>query len=143
MKLSKRLLELIEGFKTINPSYGDHTEAKGCCTEASRAFHNLLVDAGVLQPPKGSKLKQAEWFEGCTWDIVLDDEHDRHMCPKWYPNIPSEGHCVNYVEGVVIDWTARQYNAKAPFPLIYRPPKKAMRTGIDELCSTLVSHIRN
>src|SRR5271157_6285654 len=85
MKLSKRLLELIEGFRTINPSYGVHESAKGCCTEASHAFHNLLVDAGVLQPPKGSKLKQAEWFEGCTWDIVLDDDHDRHMCPEWYP----------------------------------------------------------
>ena len=53
-----------------------------------------------------------------------------------------EGHCVNYVEGVVIDWTARQYNGKAPFPLIYTPPKQARQTGIDDLEPALVNYVK-
>jgi hypothetical protein len=125
--MSERLWRLIEGFKTINPSYGFHDSAKGCCAEASYAFHNLLMEEG---------------FRSHTWDIVLDDDHDRHYCPEWYPNIIFEGHCVNYVEGVVIDWTARQYCTLAPFPLIYRPPKKARRTGIDDLHPALTGYIK-
>ncbi len=83
-----------------------------------------------------------EGIKCTTWDIVLDEMHDRYLS-DWYPNIPFEGHCVNYVEGVVIDWTARQYYTLAPFPLIYRPPKKARQTSIDDLDSTLVGYIRN
>ena len=126
MKLSKRLRTLIEGFKTINPSYGDHVEAKGCCTEASYAFRRLAIEEGI---------------QCTTWDIVLDEMHDRYLS-DWYPNIPFEGHCVNYVEGVVIDWTARQYYTLAPFPLVYRPPKKAVGTGIDEFHPVITSYIR-
>ncbi len=139
MKLSKRLRELIEGFKTVNPSYGDHVEAGGCCGEASHAFHNLLVREGILRPPKkGTPTQKAEWILNSIWDIVLDDDHDRYLCPEWYPNITFEGHVVNYVEGHVIDWTARQYNSVAPFPLIYRPPKQAGLVVIEELATVPV-----
>ncbi len=109
MKLSKRLLKLIEEFKKQNPDLANHKTAKGCCSDASYAFRRLAIEDGI---------------KCTTWDIVLDDEHDRYLS-DWYPSIPFEGHCVNYVEGVVIDWTARQYYTLAPFPLIYRPPKEA------------------
>lgn len=127
MKLSKRLLRLIEEFKEQNPSLADHEGAKGWCTEASYAFIGLLRENDIT----------------CSrWDIVLDGGHDQYLCPEWYPDITSEGHSVVYVEGVIIDWTARQYKAGAPFPLTYRPPKKAMRTEIDDLDPALVSYAR-
>lgn len=128
MKLSKRLQRLIENFKQGNPELSKHESAKGCCTDASYAFRRLAIEDGL---------------KCSTWDIVLDEMHDRYFCPEWYPNIVFEGHCVNYVEGVVIDWTARQYNGKAPFPLIYTPPKQARQTGIDELDPALINYVRN
>ena len=108
--MTKRLRELVAGFREDNPDLADSRKARGCYTVASYAFHNILV-VNSLRPS--------------LWEIVLDDkhDHDRHLCPEWYPDIDSEGHCVNYVEGVVIDWTARQYNSEAPFPLIFRPLK--------------------
>jgi hypothetical protein len=126
-KLSKRLQQLIENFKTGNPSLADHQSAHGRCTEASYAFRRLAIEDGI---------------KCTTWEIVLDDEHDRHYCPEWYPNIIFEGHTVVYVESVVIDWTVRQYNGDAPFPLIYTPPKQAAQTGIDELDPALVNYVR-
>lgn len=127
-RLSKRLQQLIENFKQGNPSLADHKSSRGRCTEASYAFRRLAIEDGI---------------KCATWEIVLDDEHDRHFCPEWYPNIPFEGHTVVYVEGVVIDWTARQYNGKAPFPLIYTPPRQARQTGLDELDPALVAYVRN
>ena len=115
MKLSKRLLTLIENFKTGNPSLASRSGARGRCSEASVAFCNLTREDGLR----------------CNvWYIVLDKDHDQYFS-EWYPDIEFEGHCVVFVEGVVIDWTARQYNPAAPFPLIYRPPKKAMDTTTD------------
>ena len=127
MKLSKRLQQLVENFKEGNPELADHETAKGCCSDASYAFRKLAIEDGL---------------QCSTWEIVLDKDHDQHLCPEWYPNIIFEGHCVNYVEGVVIDWTARQYNGKAPFPLIYRPPKQARQTGIDDLEPALVNYVK-
>jgi hypothetical protein len=127
-KLSKRLLKLIENFKEENPSLADHKSAHGRCAEASGAFRWLAIEDGL---------------KCTTWEIVLDKDHDQYLCPEWYPNIIFEGHYVNYVEGVVIDWTVRQYNGKAPFPLIYRPPKRARQTSIDDLDPALVNYVRN
>ena|SRR5208282_323856 len=127
MKLSRRLLHLIEEFKKQNPELADHESAKGCCSDASYAFRKLAIEDGI---------------QCATWEIVLDKDHDQYFS-EWYPNIIFEGHCVNYVEGIVIDWTVRQYNNNAPFPLIYTPPKLAVQTGIDELDPVLVNYIRN
>jgi len=127
MKLSKRLLHLIEEFKKGNPSLASHKCAKGRCTEASYAFRRLAVEDGL---------------KCTTWEIVLDKDHDQYLSP-WYPDIIFEGHCVNYVEGVVIDWTVRQYNGDAPFPLIYRPSKQAVGTGLDEFDPAIIGYINN
>ncbi len=125
MKLSKRLLNLIEEFKRFNPELAYHKSAKGCCLDASVAFRKLAIDDGL---------------KCTTWEIVLDKDHDQYFCPEWYPDIVFEGHCVNYVEGVVIDWTVRQYNADAPWPLIYTPPKQAVPTGY-ELTPILINYV--
>jgi len=109
--------------------YANPKKAKGKCSSATFAFHNLLVDHKILHPPalKGTPAQKtkriAKWIEDSIWDLVLDDEHDRYIAPEWYPNL-SEGHTVNFVEGVVIDWTARQYVPNAPFPLIFTPKEK-------------------
>jgi hypothetical protein len=110
MRLSKQLLKLIKEFKKQNPKLANRESAAGCCTDASYAFRELAVGSGLRCD---------------TWEIVLDKNHDQYLCPRWYPDIAFEGHCVVYTGNVVIDWTARQYNPKAPFPLIYHPPKQA------------------
>ena len=107
VRIPTKLRRLIDDFRLIHPELSAPSSAKGMCTAMSAEFRGFTIGNG---------------FEDVTtWDIVLDDAHDRHLCPEWYPNIASEGHTVAYAGGVVVDWTIRQYNEKAPFPLVYRP----------------------
>jgi hypothetical protein len=84
--------------------------AYGSCQIASHEFHGFLRGKG-LRPT--------------IWHITVDKQHDSYICPEWYPDeVPPHGyngHTVVYAGGVVVDWTARQYNPKAPYPLVFQP----------------------
>ena len=105
--MTGRLRKLIHEFKVAHKEEWTLPEtARGCCVDASNMFHEFLHVSGMKSE---------------VWDIVLDEDHDRYICPEWYPDWTFEGHCVVFVEGLVVDWTARQYNSKAPYPLIFTP----------------------
>jgi hypothetical protein len=103
----RELYEAIKAFQQENRKrWNSPKAAKGNCSDASYIFHDFLTKRG---------------FESEVWEIVLDDDHDRYICPHWYPNKDFEGHAVVYVGGVVVDWTAKQYDPKAPCPLVFVP----------------------
>lgn len=75
----------------------------GGCIVASREFYWYLKEMGI----------KAE-----IWEILISLVTDH----RWYQG-GSEVHTVVYVESVVVDWTARQYDLEAPWPLVYHPLK--------------------
>ena len=50
----------------------------------------------------------------------------RHAPHRWYASgCRWPGHVVAHVGEWLIDWTARQFNPSAPFPLVFRMPRVA------------------
>lgn len=75
----------------------------GGCIQASQEFRWYLHEMGIKSE---------------IWEILICLVTDH----EWYTS-NHEVHTVVHAEDVVIDWTARQYNLEAPWPLVYRPSK--------------------
>lgn len=110
------ILEAIAAFKRTHPQYATQRGALYQCVDASYRFIALLntdykiysaktFEFGVDEPNRNPD--PTIFKEG-----VNESNHDRSM-----------GHCIVEVDGLLIDWTARQYVETAPFP--YLIPKAA------------------
>jgi len=85
-----RKLALIERFAALHPEYGDPRIARGSCRLATRQFVEMAKAAGV-------EASAAFSLGG-----------------------PEGNHCTVNVGEYSVDFTARQFNRDAPFPLIVR-----------------------
>lgn len=110
----KELREAIKEFHLANRKrWNTKKKARNFCFVASSLFYNFLRGRG---------------FKPEMQDLMLDDEHDRSICPRWYPETAFGEHVVVYVNGVVVDWTARQYCPDAPYPLVFVSPYEKVRS---------------
>lgn len=99
--------ECIEIFKSKNEELSRPEVARGRCYRASRAFRDLLKSLGIeskLVPLEGLKdtpINCTAYPDDLDWDTF--------------------GHFVVVVDGLWIDWTARQMEAECAFPYVALP----------------------
>jgi hypothetical protein len=118
MRARQKRWKLKEAVAAFLAEHGEHWDtpekAHGACAIASYDFRDFLTGRGL---------------DSEVWDITIGEQHDSYICPM-YPKVLGpdayDGHCVVFVKGVsvlgtVVDWTARQYNPDAPYPLVFTP----------------------
>jgi hypothetical protein len=134
--LPDSLRNVVADFCDENYDLADPEGANGECTAATLLFYEVLIDDHGWDPQwldLGHE-KSSWWWAGSThpWDECLGSlEED--IGPKaphdYYYNNGWNGHvCVCVSEKTLdrggqtyfIDFTARQYSPKAPFPLIWK-----------------------
>lgn len=84
-------------FASQHPQYADAHGAADMCQEASAEFLDLLIESGVLAP---DGIQRSEW-ENAEAGIVDGYVHYAARVGPW-----------------LIDWTARQFDPEAPWPLV-------------------------
>lgn len=116
MQSMDTVLEAIAAFKRAHPQYATQRGALYQCVDASYRFIGFLNTE--------YKMYGAKIFE---FGI---DEPERNPDPTIFKDGMNEsneyrahGHCIVEIDGLLIDWTARQYVETAPFP--YLIPKAA------------------
>lgn len=98
-----KLFEIVDQFRTKHPEWGVLDTALNQCFKASLAFAKYLRHAGIV---------------AVVEELVIDDEHDSYLS-DFYPNRMFQSHYVVKVrEQFLVDWTVRQFEARAPFPLV-------------------------
>jgi hypothetical protein len=60
---------------------------------------------------------------------VIHCNKGNHVYARWYAarrdkRDLSEDHMVVFIQDFIIDWTARQYNVKAPYPFVFMPKRR-------------------
>lgn len=98
-------------------TYDTKDGAEGLCLEASDEFIHILIGCGV-KPGRGRKFLREYIF-----DPQNDKERKRMLTEKYEFPFDPDGcafHFVVKINEVVIDWTARQFGDKNPFPAIWR-----------------------
>lgn len=97
--------------------------ADGSCGQATDYFRMIVLDHYPDLKNIGevhfSNLPRIDPLIPCFPYSVV--EHTWYQTP-----IPWGGHCVFRVGEWLIDWTARQFNQEAPFPLVFRAPKSEL-----------------
>ncbi len=93
------------------------SEADGSCGTATDVFLDLVE---LLVPE--ARCDEAHFVPKEAWRRGINNLYAYTQTPHpWYLdgcNWP--GHCVPVVDGWYIDWTARQFDPAAPFPLVFR-----------------------
>lgn len=99
------LEQAIRKFRKIKPDYGTRDGATQQCYNASYQFVNVLTSMGV----------SAQVVE-----LVLDEKQIRDLQKRghMYPSLFEGYHYVVFTEGHLVDWTARQYRSRAPYPVV-------------------------
>lgn len=87
---------LLAEFAAQHPQYGTPAGAHNRCVEASSAFCDFVLDAGLPAYAAGRR-------------VVYTDE---------VAVIDGVSHKAAFVHGRVIDWTARQFHPELPWPLV-------------------------
>jgi hypothetical protein len=117
------LEEAIEKFKVEYAWLEDPAEADGKCGAKAYTFIRFLADNDV---PEYSEAKMVD-YAACTArhhplkPSILTLAEDRHIEDYSHREIGEwTGHTVVKIGRLRIDWTARQFDEKSPFPLIWR-----------------------
>ena len=122
----------IQLFAEMHPEYADPSQADGKCGLATDEFLELLdmLLPGLVKLHEEGEVhftSTRSWARQCRLDndgipYFRYTEPDHH----WYHGGLTEhnGHIVACIDGVCIDWTARQFRADAPWPLIFPIPKR-------------------
>jgi hypothetical protein len=117
------LEEAIEEFKKLFAWLEDPKEADGKCGAKSYTFIQFLKQNGV---PEAALAKDLD-YTACTArhhplkPEILTRKQDRYIEDYAHRGIGQWcGHTVVKIGRLRIDWTARQYDPEAPFPLIWR-----------------------
>lgn len=109
----------------VDEGYADFWEtaegADGECFEASREFLKFLDRYGyqariilLTDEDEATVLRVESSFRTKAYSYQFVPHH-------WYDNgCRWAGHFVVQVGNVCIDWTARQFDPEAPFPLVYK-----------------------
>ena len=92
--------------KENEKEFGHAKGAEHNCPVATGMFNQHLEEHGI----KGARMASIPAF----------DLMDRYGAGKSIPSAAHHGHVASEHNGVIYDWTARQYDPKAPFPLTYR-----------------------
>ena len=106
---------VVEKFAAENhKEFGHAKGAEHNCPVATGMFNQHLAAHGI----KGARMASIPAF-----DLL-----DRYGAGKTEASAAHHGHVASEHNGVIYDWTARQYDPKAPFPLTYKVkdlPKRA------------------
>ena len=108
--MDKALEEAIEAFRPIAEARNWHTQEGSFqwCGDASEEFIKCAQEKGLEA--------RYEWFDG------LPPEAADAIARLGSPSLIDEGettHVVVTVDGVYVDWTARQFYPDKPFPTIW------------------------
>lgn len=109
MGVNKNIGDLIAAFRPQASAWKDPEEAVGGCAEASIKFvwfardHRLPARRIILNGLRSPLLVYPDC--DARWQAVDDHDH-------W-------NHYVAWVNGKIVDWTARQYEPKAAFPVVH------------------------
>lgn len=103
--MTGRLETAINRYRKISPEFNTREGANQQCYVASYRFINLLKGRGL---------------EGEIVELTLDERQIRELkrLGHEYPSLYDGFHYVVLVEGRLIDWTARQYKSRAPYPVV-------------------------
>jgi len=113
------LMQAVDEYHKQHPEeWATPAGALNQCTDASYHFvqflraHNIKADIISLWMDDFEYEGQAKWYEGT------------YKLSEYYPRVGpgstmSQGHCIVKSGKIAIDWTARQYNKDAPYPLIF------------------------
>ena len=86
------IAKLINKFRAENPDLATQNGSADQCYSASMAFTKVLLGTGIQNSTIPS--------------VFVDESYTNHRVVK--------------VDDLLIDWTARQYDPSAPFPLVIR-----------------------
>lgn len=91
--------------------------AHGWCLEASDEFLHTLEEHGIIDSPLRHYI-----FQPLNKNEAKEQEEDRFL--DSFPFAPGgcHYHFAVKVGDIVIDWTARQFDARNPFPAIWKEP---------------------
>ena len=103
--------------------FSEAEEADGCCGLATDLFHSLIEDLGVK-----ASLDEVHFMSSKKYLRQKRDWWDRsfrfrylHTPHRWYRSgCHWDGHVAALVDGWIVDFTARQFDPAAPFPLVFR-----------------------
>ena len=100
--------DVIQSFRQSHPEYGTPEGAEDCCFTASCEFAEVCQEAGL---PVCVKDEDGE----SIYDVleVAGIEGQYHVDFKRFRN-----HWVLRVGNYIVDWTARQINPSADFPVV-------------------------
>lgn len=130
----KDFLALLELFMEIRPRYADPYKADGQCAVAADEFRHLVRQLDLPLKIRDAQFIPDEEIEeelekihgtdcGCDPEKIFGyGEADHH----WYRNgCKWGGHVATIVNGaLVVDFTARQFNPDAPWPLVFPLPER-------------------
>ena len=115
--------------------YSHHDVAANSCVEASGEFAEFLTSRGVCldEPPFLKKWTTAPGMVWVDCDPKNDSFHPTALDHPFAEPILHQlkYHCFNYVNGLCVDWTARQVWTSSPHPLIWVPGE--ITRGINRL----------
>jgi hypothetical protein len=103
--MTDQLQQAIRRYRKLTPEFHTRSGASGQCYEASYRFVNLLKGRGI---------------EAQIVELILDERQARDLAKLGYvyPSLYDGYHYVVEVEHHLVDWTARQYRARAPLPVV-------------------------
>ena len=101
--------------------FADPKRADGCCGLATEYFLEMVEK---LFPKL--KIEEVHFTDRCKVFQKLPGltsmAYDRVRHPWYQKGCRWDGHAVPCVAGWCVDWTARQFDPDAPFPLVFRLP---------------------
>lgn len=127
--------ELIALFREQHPEYQDPDKAEGHCGEATDSFLSLVesffprADTGEVHFASSRVCRAQQAATDACWDVIPMFPYKKG--PSAYRAAGNRdvgddlgGHIVARVGTVCIDWTARQYDRYADYPLIFNLPAR-------------------